>query len=133
MEREDFHEQAAARRRRRLRGQEAGGRVFQHRPDLHPAVVAARQLRDVPVTALATLAAVLLPAVVAAQHPGRYLESRRAAAPVVYLASVSEVRQVASPEPPGSAPLMEATLKVGRLFRPATPASPAPEDAVVRY
>ena len=74
-----------------------------------------------------------LPAVLAAQHPGRYLESRRAAAPIVYLASVSEVRQVAPPDPPGSAPQMEATLKVGRLFRPATPASPAPADAVVRY
>jgi hypothetical protein len=69
----------------------------------------------------------------AAEHPGRYLESRRAAAPVVYLATVSEVRQVAAPEDPGSAPRMEATLKVGKLFRPATPASPAPADAVVRY
>lgn len=69
----------------------------------------------------------------AAEHPGRYLESRRAAAPVVYLATVSEVRQAAAPDAPGSAPRMEATLKVGRLFRPATPASPAPADAVVRY
>ena len=69
----------------------------------------------------------------AAQHPGRYLESRRAAAPVVYLATVSEVREVAPADAPGSAPRMEATVKVGRLFRPATPASPAPADAVVRY
>jgi len=69
----------------------------------------------------------------AAEHPGRYLESRRAAAPVVYLATVSEVREVAAADAPGSAPRMEATLKVGRLFRPATPASPAPADAVVRY
>jgi hypothetical protein len=75
----------------------------------------------------------VLPAVLAAEHPGRYLESRRASAPIVYLASVSEVRQVAAPDGPGSAPLMEATLKVGRLFRPATPPSPAPADAVVRY
>src|SRR5688572_12355045 len=44
------HEQAAARRRRRLRRQEAGGRLLQHGPDLHPSVVAARELRDLPVT-----------------------------------------------------------------------------------
>ena len=74
-----------------------------------------------------------LAATAAAEHPGRYLESRRAAAPVVYLATVSEVRQVTAPVEPGSAPGMEATLKVGRLFRPASPASPAPADAVVRY
>jgi hypothetical protein len=48
----------------------------------------------------------------------------------VYLATVSEVRQLAPPDAPGSAPRMEATLKVGRLFRPA---APAPADAVVRY
>ncbi len=62
---------------------------------------------------------------------------------MVYLATVSDVRQVAAADAPGSAPpsgapvaqdkRMEATLKVGRLFRPATPASPAPADAVVRY
>jgi hypothetical protein len=75
----------------------------------------------------------LLAAVLAAEHPGRYLESRRAAAPLVYLATVSEVREVAAADAPGSAPRMEATLKVGRLFRPAAPASPVPADAVVRY
>jgi hypothetical protein len=75
----------------------------------------------------------LLAITAAAEHPGRYLESRRAAAPVVYLATVAEVRQVAAADAPGSAPRMEATLKVERLFRPATPASPAPADAVVRY
>ena len=48
----------------------------------------------------------------------------------MYLATVSEVRQVAAPDAAGS---MEATLKVTRLFRPATPASPAPADADVRY
>jgi hypothetical protein len=51
----------------------------------------------------------------------------------VYLATVSEVRQVAAADAPGSAPRMEATLKVGRIFRPATPASPAPAEVVVRY
>jgi hypothetical protein len=52
---------------------------------------------------------------------------------VVYLATVSEVRQVALPDGPGSAPRMEAILKVGRIFRPAAPASPAPAEAEVRY
>jgi len=75
----------------------------------------------------------LLAAALAAEHPGRYLESRRAAAPVVYLAAVSEVREVAAADAPDSAPRMEATLQVGKLFRPATPASPAPAEAVVRY
>ena len=75
----------------------------------------------------------LLAGAAAAQHPGRYLESRRAAAPVVYLATVSEVRPVAAAGEPGSAARMEATLKIGRLFRPAAPASPAPADVVVRY
>ena len=75
----------------------------------------------------------LLAAAAAAEHPGRYLESRRAKAPIVYLATVSEVRQIAPPDAPGSAPRMEATLKVGRIFRPAPLASPAPADAVVRY
>src|SRR5688572_10867198 len=114
--------------------------MLQHDPDLHPVVVAARQLRDVPVRAPATLAALALLAraavggeAAAAEHPGRYLESRRAAAPVVYLATVTEVREVAAADAPGAAPRMEATLKVDRLFRPATPASPAPADAVVRY
>jgi hypothetical protein len=51
----------------------------------------------------------------------------------VYLATVSEVRQVAAADPPGSAPRMEATLAVGKVFRPATPASSAPADAIVRY
>lgn len=51
----------------------------------------------------------------------------------MYLATVAEVRQVAAADAPGAAPRMEATLKVERLFRPATPASPAPADAVVRY
>ena len=51
----------------------------------------------------------------------------------MYLATVSEVRQMAPADGPGSAPRMEATLKVGRLFRPASLASPAPADAVVRY
>ena len=69
----------------------------------------------------------------AAEHPGRHLESRRAAARVVYLATVSEVRQVAAADAPGFPPPMEATLKVGRLFSPAMPASPAPGDTVVRY
>jgi hypothetical protein len=69
----------------------------------------------------------------AAQHPGRYLESRRAGAPLVYLASVSEVRQSAPADALGSAPFMEATLTVGKLFRPMTSASPPPADAVVRY
>jgi hypothetical protein len=94
-------------------------------------MVAARSFRPVPVTALGTLGAwALLAGAAAAEHPGRYLESRRAAAPVVYLATVSEVRVVAAADAPGS---MEATLKVGRRFRPATPASPAPADAIVRY
>jgi anti-sigma-K factor RskA len=76
---------------------------------------------------------VLLAGAAAAQHPGRYLESRRAAAPVVYLATVFEVREVAPADAPNSAARMEATLQVGKLFRPATPASPAPAEAVVRY
>lgn len=75
----------------------------------------------------------LLAGAAAAQHPGRYLESRRAAAPLVYLATVSEVREVAAGDATGFAPRMEATLKVGRLFRPGTPASPPPADVVVRY
>jgi hypothetical protein len=76
---------------------------------------------------------VLLAGGASAEHPGRYLESRRAAAPVVYLATVTEVLQVAPPDAPGAAPRMEATLKVERLFRPATPPSPPPADTVVRY
>ena len=52
---------------------------------------------------------------------------------MVYLATVAEVRQVAAAEDPGSAPRMEATLKVGKVFRPAAPASPPPAEAVVRY
>jgi hypothetical protein len=93
-------------------------------------VVAARQLRHVPVT---TLAVVLLAAAASAEHPGRYLESRRAGAPIVYLSTVSEVGQVAPAIEPGTPAPMEASLKVGRIYRPATPASPAPADAVVRY
>jgi hypothetical protein len=79
------------------------------------------------------VALALLAVTAAAEHPGRYLESRRASAPVVYLAIVSEVRQVAPPDAPGSTALMEASLKVGKLFRPATPASPPPAEAFVRY
>jgi hypothetical protein len=80
-----------------------------------------------------TLAAVVgLAGLAAAEHPGRYLESRRATAPVVYLATVAEVRELAA-DMPGATPGMEATLKVGKLFRPVTPASPAPAEAVVRY
>ena len=51
----------------------------------------------------------------------------------MYLATVSEVREVAPADAPGSAPRMEASLAVGRVFRPLTPASPAPADSVVRY
>ena len=75
----------------------------------------------------------LLAATAAAEHPGRYLESRRAQAPVVYLATVSEVREVAPAGEAGSAPRMEATLKVRTLLRSASLPSPAPAEAVLRY
>ena len=80
-----------------------------------------------------TLAVVaLLAGGLAAQHPGRYLESRRAKAPVVYLATVGEVRELVA-DMPGATPGMEATLKVGKVFRPPAPPSPPPAEAVVRY
>jgi hypothetical protein len=75
---------------------------------------------------------VALASMAAAEHPGRYLESRRAAAPVVYLATVTAVRELPG-EMPGATPGMEATLKMGRIFRPEAPPSPAPTESIVRY
>jgi hypothetical protein len=67
---------------------------------------------------------------VLAQHPGRHLESRRAGAPVVYLATVVSVGQVGAGEGPGAPARMEAALKVDRILKGAVP--PVPET-VVRY
>lgn len=68
-----------------------------------------------------------------AQHPGRHLESRRASAPVVYLATVAAVRETGPADAAGTPARMEATLAVGRVFRPAALPGPAPAQAVVRY
>ena len=69
-----------------------------------------------------------------AQHPGRHLESRRASAPVVYLATVAEVREIGPADAASGAPArMEATLTLGRVYRPAAPPSPPPAATVVRY
>jgi hypothetical protein len=85
-----------------------------------------------------------------AQHPGRYLESRRASAPIVYLATVAEVRETGPADAAtGTAARMEATLTPLKVYRPVaapgtTPAaapasaggSPTPSPAtgvVVRY
>ncbi len=97
--------------------------------------MAARQLRHLPIGLPA--AAVLIVAVVAspafAQHPGRHLESRRAGAPIVYLATVAEVREVGPADAAtGTAARMEATLTPLRIYRPAPPPSP-PAPLVVRY
>src|SRR6185503_11475386 len=43
------NEQTAARRRRRVRCEKTGWRLLQHRPDFHPALVAARPLRNLQV------------------------------------------------------------------------------------
>ena len=69
-----------------------------------------------------------------AQHPGRHLESRRASAPVVYLATVAEVREIGPADAATGTPArMEATLAVSRIYRPASPPAPAPQTAVIRY
>lgn len=51
---------------------------------------------------------------------------------MVYLATVAEVRERAA-DMPGATPHMEATLTVGRIFRPDVPPSPPPAEVVVRY
>jgi hypothetical protein len=72
-------------------------------------------------------------AAASAQHPGRHLESRRASAPVVYLARVAEVREVGPADAAtGTAARMEATLTPLKIYRPSPPPSP-PGAVVVRY
>jgi hypothetical protein len=99
--------------------------------------VAARQLRDIPVTPAAIVALALLAgasAAAAQAPPVRHLESRRASAPVVYLATVAGVADEATPgEPVATVRTMRASLTVERVFRPAPLASPAPAEAIVRY
>jgi len=97
--------------------------------------VAARQLRHLPV---GLLVAALAAAPLFAQHPGRYLESRRASAPIVYLAAVAEVRETGPADAgTGTAARMEATLTPVRIYRPAAapaaPPSSPPAPIVVRY
>jgi hypothetical protein len=53
---------------------------------------------------------------------------------VVYLATVSEVREVGPADAATGTPArMEATLAVSRVYRPAALPSPAPATAVIRY
>ena len=83
-------------------------------------------------------AALAVPGPAFAQHPGRHLESRRASAPVVYLATVAEVRETGPADAAtGTAARMEATLAPVRIYRPATPPAPTPASPspplVVRY
>ena len=75
-----------------------------------------------------------------AEHPGRTLESRRASAPVVYLATVTAIEDIGPGEMPGPPiHMMQAALKVDRVLRSdaPTPASPSvpypPVAATVRY
>lgn len=75
-----------------------------------------------------------------AEHPGRTLESRRASAPVVYLATVTAIEDIGPGEMPGPPiHMMQAALKVDRVLRsdaptPVSPATPyPPATATVRY
>ncbi len=69
----------------------------------------------------------------AAEGPGRHLESRRALAPVVYLATVVSVGEEGQKdEPAAMVRTMRAALKVDRVLRSGAFASP-PAETVVRY